>query len=276
MPSGWCPAAPGRAAAGRRRARRCARRSPSRTRRRARPGRPRRRTGSRAARRARGRRRARPCRRAAPRPRYPRCRRTFSTCVPSYSDSGLPPLAFFTPRKASPSSSAPASTSARSLWIARWLVEATPTVLPAASRRAISRPDVHVLPEPGGPLDDELAALEREQRARPSPRGRSFARRGRTGRGGGCSRPPRSGGCRGAASGRSARARPPGRRVRYGLPGISAFGSGTSFRLGPRLSFSVRASRSSSTISPARSPVAGSRTSCPCPSLCSCAGKVNA
>ena len=49
------------------------------------------------------------------------------------------------------------------MWIARWLVEATPTVLPAASRRAISRPDVHVLPEPGRALDHEVAPAEREQ-----------------------------------------------------------------------------------------------------------------
>ena len=55
------------------------------------------------------------------------------------------------PRNCSPRSAAALSTSASSLWIARWLVEATPTRLPAATSRAISLPAVHVFPEPGGP-----------------------------------------------------------------------------------------------------------------------------
>ena len=60
-------------------------------------------------------------------------------------------LAFFSPRNVTPSSAAPSTTSSSSLWIARWLVEATPTRLPASTSRAIRRPEVYVLPEPGGP-----------------------------------------------------------------------------------------------------------------------------
>jgi len=63
----------------------------------------------------------------------------------------LPPLAFFSPRNASPISAAASSTASSRLWIALWLVEATPTRLPFAIRCAINRPDVHVFPDPGGP-----------------------------------------------------------------------------------------------------------------------------
>src|SRR3972149_6790784 len=63
--------------------------------------------------------------------------------------------------------------------------------------------------------------------------------------------------------------------VRYGSPGMSAPGSGTSSRLGPRLSASSRASRSSATILPAYPRVAGSRGRSPLWSLCSCGGYVS-
>ena len=71
--------------------------------------------------------------------------------VARYWDSELSRLAFFSPWKAIPSSRAPLRPRASSLWIARWLVDATPTRLPASISRAISRPDVYVFPEPGGP-----------------------------------------------------------------------------------------------------------------------------
>ena len=77
--AGACPGSPGRAAAGRRPARRSARRCPSRARRRARPGRPRRRRGSRASRRARRVRRARRCRRQGRTPAHSEAFSTLST-----------------------------------------------------------------------------------------------------------------------------------------------------------------------------------------------------
>ena len=129
-------------------------------------------------------RRARPCRRRG----RSRCsRRELVTLaivrVSRSTDSGLPSLAFLSPSKSSPISAAAASTSSSRLWIALWLVEATPTVLPAAIRSAISRPDVQVLPEPGGPWITRWRAVERAARAPSARRGRSSGRRGRTARG---------------------------------------------------------------------------------------------
>ena len=145
------PGAPGRAAAGRRRAPPSGRRSPSRTHPPARPGRPRRRRGSRSASRGGRPRTARPSRQRRRGRRSPRCRRRSRPSAPrtpTPSSRGSPSSR---PRNCSPRSDAALSTSARSLWIARWLVEATPTLLPSATSRAISLPAVQVFPEPGGP-----------------------------------------------------------------------------------------------------------------------------
>ena len=87
-------------------------------------------------------------------------------------------------------------------------------------------------------------------RAPSSPRGPTSGSAGRTACGGGSSRGPGSDRHLRAANGRGARARPPDRRCRYGSPGMSAWGSGTSCSVGPRLSTSRRASRSTSRISP--------------------------
>ena len=63
-----------------------------------------------------------------------------------------------------PGTAIPASsTFESSLWIALWLVAATPTRLPSASRRAISRPESEVLPEPGGPWITRCRPSRREQ-----------------------------------------------------------------------------------------------------------------
>ena len=59
--------------------------------------------------------------------------------------------AFFSPRNRRPSSSAAFSTSSSRLWIALWLVAATPTRRPRRISSVISRAPVHVLPVPGGP-----------------------------------------------------------------------------------------------------------------------------
>jgi hypothetical protein len=59
----------------------------------------------------------------------------------------LLPLHFF-----NPGTSRPAFTiSSRRLWIALWLVAATPTLFPRASRCRISLAPVYVFPDPGGP-----------------------------------------------------------------------------------------------------------------------------
>ena len=98
------------------------------------------------------RRRATPCRRRRRRRCRPSASVTFSMCRrPRTRTRGCrrsPSSARGSRARAPPAAS---STASSRLWIALWLVEATPTVLPASIRSAISRPDVHVLPDPGGP-----------------------------------------------------------------------------------------------------------------------------
>ena len=184
-------------------------------------------------------RRARPCRRRRRSRRTSSLSVTFSTCSPVVVRLGVAAARLLHARERRAQLRAPLSTSSSRLWIALWLVEATPTVLPAAIRRAISRPDVHVLPEPGGPWMTRCRPSSEQHERLSSRRGRSSARRGRTARGAGSTRAPGSGRRRRAASGRAARARPPARSCGTAPPGSARRGSGTSSSVGPRLSTSV-------------------------------------
>ena len=154
-PRDGCPGRPGRAAADRRAGRRCAPPYPSRARRRATPARPRRSPACRACRRAPRARTATRSRPAAGRPRRPSTNSSRSAMLRieglAYSVSPTPALDFLSPRKLTPSVSAASSISSSRLWIALWLVAATPTRRPRRMRSTTSRAPVHVLPVPGGP-----------------------------------------------------------------------------------------------------------------------------
>ena len=128
-----------------------------RSRRRARPGPPRPRTACREARRSPRARRARPCRRRAGGRSSSRSRPAVgsqSMNGPSKRDSVvavrrlLPPAEGRTPCSRALRARSPR----RSLWIALWLSEVTPTRLPLAHERDVPIfAPCHVLPEPGGP-----------------------------------------------------------------------------------------------------------------------------
>src|SRR2546429_1699166 len=74
----------------------------------------------------------------------PRSSRLSMHALPSYTDSGLPEVAFLTPRTLRPALSVASS----SLWIALWLVEAAPTRLPSARSLEISPPERRGLAHP--------------------------------------------------------------------------------------------------------------------------------
>ena len=266
-----------RAGAGRRAGRGCARTSPWRARPRARPGRPRRRRGSRASRRS-------------------------AACAKSHA---VPADELVTSRQ-----SATVVEFVDPVALVERLRVAAARLLAAAERRALlgappPRPREQVvdrlvarrgdadalaraeqcddqprrrprLAGAGRALDEEMAAVEREQeplelvevvrlkrrRERRRPEHRLESRIAPVA---GEQRAPRS-----------ARARPRCAFVSYGPPGMSACGSGTSARLGPRLSASVAAPRRRALVIVAGAfPCRRIDDVCPASSLCSWGGNVN-
>ena len=217
---------------------------------------------------------ARPCRRASGASRQSsRVGRRSRSARPRRPTPGCRRSPSCSPRKRARARRA-ASTSSSSLWIALWLVEATPTRLPAreqARDQPARRPG---LARAGRPLDHEVAAVERRA-ASAFISSRSFVCTSPVERLAPQHRLER----RVAAVAGEQRAAEPLERVLLrrrvvrpaGDQRLAAAARPSSER--PRLSTSRRASRSSSTISPARRPGRRiERRAAPTPSLCSCGG----